>query len=163
MANLYQILFESSLGWGKGCMRFWGRSDKNSSFHGNRKLTLTYNRENVVRSIASVILIGSSSNLQVTRTSIKSQTSSILGQIGPFTLKLLALERQKIFPKPYNGENIGRMIATSLLIGSSSILQVTSTAIKSWMSSNSGLVRLSTSELLALERQKSPYLTLSDR
>ena len=31
-----QILFEASLGWGKGCNRFWARSDHNSSFHGNR-------------------------------------------------------------------------------------------------------------------------------
>ena len=38
------------------------------------------------------------------------------------------------------------MIATSLLIGSSSILQVTRTAIKSWMSSNSGQIGLSPSE-----------------
>ena len=46
------------------------------------------------------------------------------------------------------------MIATSLLIGSSSILQITRTAIKSWMSLNSGHIRLSTSELLALSGKK---------
>ena len=91
MANLDQILFEASMGWGKGCIRFGGRSDENSGFHRNRKLLLTYNGKNVVRSIASVILIGSSSNLQVMRTSIKSRTSWISGHIGLFTL--LAFER----------------------------------------------------------------------
>ena len=55
------------------------------------------------------------------------------------------------------------MIATLLLVGSSSILQVTRTAINSWMCSNSGQIGLSTFELLALERQTSPYLPLSDR
>ena len=33
-----QILSEASLGWGKGCIWFWVRSDQNSRFHGNRKL-----------------------------------------------------------------------------------------------------------------------------
>ena len=32
--------------WGKGCIRFWGRLDQNSGFHGNRKPPLTYNGEN---------------------------------------------------------------------------------------------------------------------
>ena len=31
---------------GVGFIRFWGRLDQNSSFHGNRKPPLTYNREN---------------------------------------------------------------------------------------------------------------------
>ena len=75
MANL---VFEASLGWGKGCIRFGGRSDENSGFHGNRKLPLTYNGENVVRSISTSFLIGASSNLQVTRTAIKSRTRPTL-------------------------------------------------------------------------------------
>ena len=37
-ADRNQILSEASLGWGKGCIRFWARSDQNSGFHGNRKL-----------------------------------------------------------------------------------------------------------------------------
>ena len=37
-ASCNQILSEASLGWGKGCIRFWARSDQNSGFHGNRKL-----------------------------------------------------------------------------------------------------------------------------
>ena len=43
-----QILCVASLGWGKGCIRFWGRLDQNSGFHGNRKSLLTYNGENDV-------------------------------------------------------------------------------------------------------------------
>ena len=34
-ADYNQILSEASLGWGKGCIRFWCRSDQNSAFHGN--------------------------------------------------------------------------------------------------------------------------------
>ena len=51
---------------------------------------LTYN---VVNTLAPVFLIGSSSYLQVTRTSITSRTSSKFGQIGPRTAELAALER----------------------------------------------------------------------
>ena len=81
------------MGWGKGCIRFWGRSDQNSGFYGNRK---TYNGETVVRSIArSSFLIGSSSYLQIIRAGIKSRRSSNLGEIGLFGLELLALERRK--------------------------------------------------------------------
>ena len=36
-AKLDQILCASSLGWGKGCIRFWGRLDQNSDLHGHRK------------------------------------------------------------------------------------------------------------------------------
>ena len=34
-AHYNQILSEASLGWGKGCIRFWCRSGQNSGFHGN--------------------------------------------------------------------------------------------------------------------------------
>ena len=34
-ANRNDILTESSLGWGKGCIRFWASSDRNSGVHGN--------------------------------------------------------------------------------------------------------------------------------
>ena len=63
--------------------------------------------ENVVRMIVPSFLIGSSLNLQVTRTGIKSQTSSILAKLFRlFALELLALERQNFFPYNYNGENV---------------------------------------------------------
>ena len=35
-ANRNQVLSEASLGRGKGCIRFWTRSDQNSGVHGNR-------------------------------------------------------------------------------------------------------------------------------
>ena len=45
LANLDQVLCVASLGWGKGCIRFWGRLDQNSSFYGNRKDTLEFAKE----------------------------------------------------------------------------------------------------------------------
>ena len=53
---------------------------------------------NVVSSLAPSILIGYSSYLQVTRTSILSRTSSKFGQIGPRTVDLAALERLEKSP-----------------------------------------------------------------
>ena len=47
---------------------------------------------NVVTTLAPSFLIGSSSYLQVTRTSITSRTSSKFGQIEPRTAELAALE-----------------------------------------------------------------------
>ena len=57
-----------------------------------------YNGEKVVKSLAPSFLIESSSYLQVTRTTIISQTSSNLGQIGPRTEELAALERLEKSP-----------------------------------------------------------------
>ena len=34
-ANRNKILTEPSLGWGKDCIRFWARSDRNSGVRGN--------------------------------------------------------------------------------------------------------------------------------
>ena len=42
---------------------FWARSDQNSGFHGNRQLPLSYDGENVVATLATSFLIGSSSFL----------------------------------------------------------------------------------------------------
>ena len=53
---------------------------------------------NVVTTLAPLFLIGSSSYLQVTRTSITSRTSSKFGQIGPRTAVLVALERLEKSP-----------------------------------------------------------------
>ena len=46
-----------------------------------------------MNTLAPSFLIGSSSCLQVTRTSITSRTASKFGQIGPKTAELAALER----------------------------------------------------------------------
>ena len=53
---------------------------------------------NLVSTLAPSFLIGSSSHLQVTRTSIISRTSSNFSQILPRTAELAALERLKKFP-----------------------------------------------------------------
>ena len=97
LANLDQNLYVASLGWVKGCIRFWGRLDQNSGFHGNRKPPLTYNGENDVSTFSVLFLNRSFLYLQVTRTCIKSRTSSNFGQIGPLTTKLAALTSKK-FP-----------------------------------------------------------------
>ena len=98
LANVDQILYEASLGWGKGCIRFWDRLDQNSGFHGNRKHPLTYNGENDVFTFSLLFFFRIFSNLQVTRTGIKSWTSANFGQIGPLPAELGALERLKNFP-----------------------------------------------------------------
>ena len=85
LANLDHILCEASLGWGKGCIRFWGILDQNSGFHGNRKPPLSYNGENGVSTFSRLFLIRSFLYLLVTRTCIKSRTSSNFGEIGPLT------------------------------------------------------------------------------
>ena len=53
---------------------------------------------NVVSTLAPSFLIGSSSYLQVTRTSITSRTSSKFGQIGPRTAELAAPKRLEKSP-----------------------------------------------------------------
>ena len=82
----------SIIGVGEGSVRFWGRLDQNSGFHGNRKPPLTYNGEIDVSTFSRFFLIRSFSYLQVTRTCIKSRTSSNFGQIGPLTMELATLE-----------------------------------------------------------------------
>ena len=54
--------------------------------------------ENVVNTLVPSFLIGSSSYLQVTRTTIISRTSLNLGQIRPRTAELAALERLEKSP-----------------------------------------------------------------
>ena len=98
LTNLDQILCVASLGVGKGCIMFWSRLDQNSGAHGNRKPPLTYNGENGVSTFSRLLLIRSFLYLQVTRTCIKSRTSSNFSQVGPLTMELTALERLKNFP-----------------------------------------------------------------
>ena len=61
-------------------------------FYGNRKPPLTYNGENDVSTFSRLFLIRFFLCLQVTRTCIKSRTSSNFGQIEPLTMELVALE-----------------------------------------------------------------------
>ena len=97
-ASLDQILCVASLGMGKSCIMFWGRFDQNSGVHGNRNPPLTYHGKNGVSNFARLLLIRSFLYLQVTRTCIKSRTSSNFGQIGSLTTELAALERLIYFP-----------------------------------------------------------------
>ena len=92
LANLDEILCVASLGWGKGCIRFWSRLDQNSGFHGNRKPPLTYNGENDVSTFSRLFFIWSFLYLHIRRTCIKSRTSLNFSQIGPLTTELAALE-----------------------------------------------------------------------
>ena len=71
---------------------------------------LTYN---VVNTLAPLFLIGSSSYLQVMRTSRK---SSKFDQIGPRTAELAALGRLEKSPLTYSGGNLVNTLATSFLI-----------------------------------------------
>ena len=119
-----------------------------------------YNGENVVSTLALSFLIGSSSYLQVARTSITSQTSLKFGQIGPRTAELAALERLEKTPKTYNGKNLVNTLAPSFLNQSSSFLQVSRTSIKAWMSSNFGQIPTPTPELSALARLKNCCIML---
>ena len=85
-------------GGGERCIMFWGRLDQNSGFRGSRKPKLTYNGENGVSTFSWLLLIRCYLYLQVTRTCIKSRTSSNLRQIGPLTTELAAFELLKNFP-----------------------------------------------------------------
>ena len=96
--NRNQMLSEVSMGWGKGCIRL--RPDRIGTL-----VSVATNSShrvimggNVVNTLAPSFLVGSSSYLQVTRTSITSRTSSKFGQIGPRTAKLAALERLEKIP-----------------------------------------------------------------
>ena len=85
---------------------------------------------NVVNTLAPSFLIGSSLILQVTRTTIKSWTSSKFDQIRPWTAELAALERLGKSPYTNNGRNLVNILAPSFLNGSSSFLQISGTCIK---------------------------------
>ena len=69
---------------------------------------------NVVNTPAPLFLIGSSSFLQVRRTTIKSRPSSKIDQIGPWTAELAALGCLGKFPYTYNGKNLVNTLAPSL-------------------------------------------------
>ena len=84
-------------GGGKAALGF-GPDQIGTGFHDNRKLPYGYNGGNLVSTLAPSFLIGSSSYLQVRRTTITSQTRLNFGQIRPRTAELAALEHLKKFP-----------------------------------------------------------------
>ena len=75
--------------------------------------------ENLVSNLVPSFLIGSSSFLQVTRTTIKAWMSLNFGRISPLTAELAVLEHLK---KTYK---LVSTLAPSVLFGSYSFLQVT--------------------------------------
>ena len=99
-------------------------------------------------------LIGSSSVLQVTRTTIKFRISLKFGQIGPRTVELAALERLKKSPWNYNWTNVVTPLTHSFLIESSSFLQVTRACMKAFMDSNFCQIYILSQVLSALKRLK---------
>ena len=122
------------------CMKAWMSSNFGQITDTNTRVICPCASEkllyNIVSTLAPSFLIGSSSYLQVTRTSITSRTSSKFGQIGQRTAELAALERLEKSPYTYNGRNLVNTLKPSFLIGSSSFLQVSRTCMKAWMSSN---------------------------
>ena len=90
------------------------------------------------------IINGSSSYLQINRTTIKAWMSLNFVKILSLIMALSALEHLKIL------FNIVNSVAPSFLIGSSQSLQVTRTAIKSQMGLKSGQIRPCTVKLAAL-------------
>ena len=95
--------------------------------------------------------------LQITRTCIKSRTSSNFCQIGPLTTELYALERS-------HWHWMGKMVSPSFLqllwIQTSSNLQEMRTGIKSWTGLNFDRIWLVILELPALQRWKKWCLQL---
>ena len=83
LANLEQILCVASPGWGGGgCIKFWGRLDQNSGFHGNRKPPWTYSGENGVSTFSGLLLIQSFLYSQVKRTQTQVSDRCPLGYSG---------------------------------------------------------------------------------
>ena len=115
---------------------------------------------NLVSNLAPSFLIGSSSFLQVRRTTIISRTSSKPGMIRLHTAELAALERLKNSHILIMEKNLVSTLAPLFLIGSSSFLQVTRTTIKASMSLNFGGIPPLISKLAALERLKSRTVSL---
>ena len=98
LVNLDQILCVASLGVGKGCILFLRLIGSKLWCPWQQKAPLTYTGGNGVSTFFRLLLIQSFLYLQVTRTCMKSPTSSNCGQIGPLTTELAALERLKHFP-----------------------------------------------------------------
>ena len=104
--------------------------------------------------LAPLFFIGSSSFLQVTRTTI-CRMGSNFSQIRPLTVELAALEclKKSLFC-------VVATLAPSILIGSSSYSEVRRMAIRSRIGSNFSQIRPLTAELAALDCVKNQYLVL---
>ena len=95
----------SITGVGERMHKIWGQIGSNFWFPWQQEPPLTYNGTNNVSTFSRWFLIRSFLYLQITRTCIKSRTSSTFGQIGPLTTELAALERLKK-THTYNGKMV---------------------------------------------------------
>ena len=91
---------------------------------------------------------------------MRSPMSSKFGKFRPWTGELAALERLIKSPLTYNGKDVVNVPAPSFLMGSSSFLQATRTAIRSRLSSKFSKFRPLTAELSDLECLKNQYFVL---
>ena len=91
---------------------------------------------------------------------MRSRMSSKFCKIQPWTAELVALERLKKSPLTYNGKDVVNATAPSFLMGSSSFLQATRTAIRSRMSSKFSKFRPWIVESPVLECLKNQYFVL---
>ena len=107
--------------------------------------------------LAPSFFIGSSSFLQVTRTTITSRMCTKFGQIRSRTAELHALDRLEKSPWTFIGRNVVAALATLFLIGFYLFLQVTRTCIKAWMRSNFCQIPQLTTELFVLECLKNRH------
>ena len=140
LANLDQILCEASLGWGKGCIRFWNRLGQNSGFHGNRKRPLTYNWGKRCLHLFFVVFYQIFFKLagNEDRHKISDKFEFRPDQITPYRVRCPWAPEK--FPIDLWWENGVSKLARSFCIRSLSNLLVTRTGIKSRMSSNSGQI-----------------------
>ena len=86
--------------------------------------------DNVVTALVLLLLIGSSSFFQVTRTTIKTWTSLNFKYNQPQTVDLTALGHNKNSPYTYNGRSFMTTLAPLFFNESCSVWQVTRTPIK---------------------------------
>ena len=147
----------SITGMGERLHKVLGQIGSKLWFPWQQKPPLTYNGENNVFTFSWLFVIWYFLYLQVTRTCIKSRTSSNFCQIGPLTTELYALERS-------HWHWMGKMVSPSFLqllwIQTSSNLQEMRTCIKSWTGLNFDRIWLVILELPALQRWKKWCLQL---
>ena len=147
----------SITGMGERLHKVLGQTGSKLWFPWQQKPPLTYNGENNVSTFSWLFVIWYFLYLQITRTCIKSRTSSNFCQIGPLTTELYALERS---PWHWMEKMVSPSFLQLLWIQTSSNLQEMRTAIKSWTGLNFDRIWLVILELPALQRWKKWCLQL---
>ena len=154
LANLDQILCIASLGWGKDCIRFWGRLDKNSGFHGNRKppIDLQWGKRclhlfSVVFDLILFILAGNEDMHNISNSfEFRPDRTTVYGVSCPWASKKFPITYKRVSPA---------------FIFDRIIIKVAGNQDrhKAWMSLILGRIRLLTLALLALEWRKFYFRT----